>query len=77
MSEERMMDKIIDVCLRRGFISQTAEIYGGAGGFYDYGPLGTLMRQKIIDLWRQSFVLDEDRVFEIKGSLLLPEPRPL
>ena len=74
MTEERMMDKIIDVCLRRGFISQTAEIYGGAGGFYDYGPLGTLMRQKIIDLWRQSFVLDEDSVFEIKGSLLLPEP---
>ncbi|MEE9410550.1 MAG: glycine--tRNA ligase [Candidatus Heimdallarchaeota archaeon] len=73
MTEERLMDKIIDVCLRRGFISQTAEIYGGAGGFYEYGPLGTLMRQKIIDLWRQSFVLDEDRVFEIKGSVLMPE----
>lgn len=74
MTEERLMDKIIDVSLRRGFISPTAEIYGGAGGFYDYGPLGTLMRQKIIDLWRQSFVLDEDKVFEITGSLLLPEP---
>ncbi len=73
MSEERFMDKIIEVCLRRGFVNPTAEIYGGAGGFYDYGPLGTLMRQKIIDLWRQSFVLDEDNIFEVAGSVLLPE----
>jgi len=73
MTEERLMDKIIDVCKRRGFVSPTAEIYGGAGGFFDYGPLGTLMRQKIIELWRQSFVLDEDKVFEISGSTLLPE----
>ena len=74
MTEERMMDKIIDVCLRRGFVSPSAEIYGGAGGFYEYGPLGTLMVQKIIDLWRQIFVLDDDRVYEIAGSVLLPEP---
>ncbi len=74
MTEERLMDKIIEVCKRRGFVNPTAEIYGGAGGFYDYGPLGTLMRQKIIELWRQSFVLDEDRVFEISGATLLPEP---
>ncbi|MBY9000438.1 MAG: glycine--tRNA ligase, partial [Candidatus Heimdallarchaeota archaeon] len=73
MTEERLMDKIIDVCLRRGFISPSAEIYGGAGGFYEYGPLGTLMIQKIIDLWRQIFVLDDDRVYEIAGSVLLPE----
>ncbi|MFW9852838.1 MAG: glycine--tRNA ligase [Candidatus Thorarchaeota archaeon] len=74
MTEERLIDKITEVCLRRGFISPTAEIYGGAGGFYEYGPLGTLVRQKIIDLWRQSFVLDEDNIFEIKGTVLLPEP---
>ncbi|MHA1258681.1 MAG: hypothetical protein ACTSRO_03405 [Candidatus Heimdallarchaeaceae archaeon] len=63
MSEEKLMDKIIDVSLRRGFVNPTAEIYGGVGGFFEYGPLGTLMKQKIIDLWRQIFVLDEDRVF--------------
>ncbi|MHA1397754.1 MAG: glycine--tRNA ligase [Candidatus Heimdallarchaeaceae archaeon] len=73
MSEEKLMDKIIDVSLRRGFVNPTAEIYGGVGGFFEYGPLGTLMKQKIIDLWRQIFVLDEDRVFEISGSVLLPE----
>ena len=73
MTEERLMDKIIEVCLRRGFISPAAEIYGGVGGFYEYGPLGTLMMQKIIDLWRQIFVLDDDRVYEIAGSVLLPE----
>ena len=72
LTEERFMNKIIEVCLRRGFVSPSAEIYGGAGGLYDYGPLGTLMRQKIIDLWRQSFVLDEDLIFEISGSTLLP-----
>ncbi len=73
MTEERLVDKLVEVCLRRGFINPTAEIYGGLSGFYDYGPLGTLMRQKIEDLWRQLFVLDEDNIFEIKGSLILPE----
>ncbi|MHA1398919.1 MAG: glycine--tRNA ligase [Candidatus Heimdallarchaeaceae archaeon] len=73
MIEENSIDKIVDVCLRRGFINQTAEIYGGASGFYDLGPLGTLMRQKIVDFWRQVFVLDHDNVFEVSGSLLLPK----
>ncbi|MHA1684997.1 MAG: glycine--tRNA ligase [Candidatus Heimdallarchaeaceae archaeon] len=67
------MDKIIDVCLRRGFVMPAAEIYGGVGGFYEFGPLGTLLRQKIIDYWRQNYVLDDDYVFEMSGSLLLPE----
>ena len=73
MTEERLIDKIIDVSLRRGFICPTAEIYGGAGGFYDYGPLGTLLKQKIVDYWRQNFVLDTDNIFEVSGSLLMPE----
>lgn len=67
------MDKIIDVCLRRGFVMPTAEIYGGMGGFFELGPLGTLLREKIIDYWRQRYVLDDDYVYEITGSILLPE----
>ncbi|MHA1866213.1 MAG: glycine--tRNA ligase [Candidatus Heimdallarchaeaceae archaeon] len=73
MTEENRIEKIIDVCLRRGFVNQSAEIYGGASGFFDLGPLGTLMRQKLVDFWRQLFVLDNDNIFEINGSLLLPE----
>ncbi len=73
MSNENLMNKVIDVCLRRGFINQTAEIYGGASGFYDLGPLGTLMRNKIVDLWRYLFVTDNDRIYEVKGSVLLPQ----
>ena len=37
---DNKMDKIVSLCKRRGFIFQTAEIYGGMQGVYDYGPLG-------------------------------------
>jgi glycyl-tRNA synthetase len=67
-----LTEKINDVAARRGIYFPTAEIYGGVAGFYDWGPIGTLLRRKIIETWRNFFVTSEDNVYEIDGSTILP-----
>ncbi len=70
---EKLQDEIIDVCLRRGIVFPTAEIYGGAGGFFEFGPIGELLRQNLINLWREHFIRSEENIYEISGSTILPE----
>ena len=50
------MEKLVALCKRRGFINQASEIYGGIKGFWDYGPLGTELKNNIRDLWWQHMV---------------------
>lgn len=45
------MEKIVALCKRRGFIFQSSEIYGGIGGFWDYGPLGVELKRNIKETW--------------------------
>jgi len=46
-----VMEKIVALCRRRGFIFGSSEIYGGIGGFWDYGPLGCELKRNIKDAW--------------------------
>jgi glycyl-tRNA synthetase len=57
-------DKIMMVAKRRGFIYPSFEIYGGIAGFYDYGPLGSQLKNNVENLWR-SFYLLKDNCIEI------------
>jgi len=57
-------DKVMMLAKRRGFVYPSFEIYGGVAGFYDYGPLGSRLKQNIENLWR-SFYLLKDNCFEI------------
>jgi len=50
------MKEIVALCKRRGFIFQASEIYGGINGFWDYGPLGTELKNNIRDLWWKAMV---------------------
>jgi len=50
------MDKLIAVCRRRGFIFPGSHIYGGFANSFDYGPLGTRMKDNIIQKWKRDFV---------------------
>lgn len=68
----RKHEKVMDIALRRGFIWPSFEIYGGVGGFYDFGPLGTLLKNKIIQKWRGYYVLGEG-FFEIDSPSVTPE----
>jgi len=57
-------DKIMMLAKRRGFIYPSYEIYGGVAGFYDYGPLGSRVKENLEKLWRNYFVL-KDNCLEI------------
>ncbi|MEA3458224.1 MAG: glycine--tRNA ligase, partial [Candidatus Thermoplasmatota archaeon] len=57
-------DKIMMLAKRRGFIYPSFEIYGGSAGFYDYGPLGSRLKQNIENLWRNFYLL-KDNCIEI------------
>src|SRR5438093_11009380 len=51
MAAPVLMDKIVALAKRRGFLFQSSEIYGGINGFWDYGPLGVELKKNIKDAW--------------------------
>ena len=67
------IEEVYELCLRRAIIFPTAEIHGAYAGFYDYGPIGVAIRNKLLELWREFFVKPYDFIVELSGSLLLPE----
>lgn len=67
------LDKIVALCKRRGFVYQSAEIYGGLNGVYDFGNLGTLLKQNIRAAWQHAVSNIEEDVLFFEGSLLGPQ----
>jgi glycyl-tRNA synthetase len=55
-SEPNLMEQIVSLCKRRGFVYPASEIYGGLNGFWDYGPLGVLLKNNIRDWWWRNMV---------------------
>src|SRR4051812_31161806 len=51
-----VMEQIVSLCKRRGFVYPASEIYGGLNGFWDYGPLGVLLKNNIRDWWWRNMV---------------------
>ncbi|PHP45620.1 glycine--tRNA ligase, partial [Methanosarcinales archaeon ex4572_44] len=64
-----LYDRVIELARRRGFLWNSFELYGGAAGFYDYGPLGAILKRAVEDLWREFFVLREG-FFEIESPTI-------
>ena len=69
--KEEVYEKIISLAKRRGFLYPSYEIYGGESGFYDYGPLGTLLKNNIENKWREFYVIGEG-FFEISTPVITP-----
>lgn len=65
-----LMDKIISLCKRRGFIFQSSSIYGGLNGFFDYGPLGCELKKNIKDSWWKNMVRCRDDVVGLDCSII-------
>lgn len=65
------MDEIVALAKRRGFIFQSSEIYGGIGGFYDYGPLGTILKRNVKDAWWRENVELRDDVVAFDSSIVM------
>jgi len=68
------LDPILNLAKRRGFFFNTAEIYNGANGLFDYGPLGVELSTNIKRLWWRRFVLRRDDMLGLDAAILTPAP---
>ncbi len=68
MKIEDMMEKIVSLCKRRGFIYPSAEIYGGFSGFWDYGPYGLALRNNLKNLWWKMFVTEREDMYGVDAT---------
>ncbi|MDP6387941.1 MAG: glycine--tRNA ligase [Candidatus Pacebacteria bacterium] len=69
--DENLMEKIISLAKRRGFVYQGSEIYGGLAGTWDYGPLGTALKNNIKNLWWKKFVKEREDMYGIDSAILM------
>ncbi len=65
------MDVIASLCKRRGFVFQSSEIYGGIGGFWDYGPLGVELKNNIKAAWWKAVVQEREDVVGIDAAIIM------
>jgi glycyl-tRNA synthetase len=70
---DNVMDKLVSLCKRRGFVFQSSEIYGGLGSVWDYGPLGVELKKNIKERWWRSMVQRDD--VEGLDAAILMHPR--
>ncbi len=68
---EGVMEKIVSLCKRRGFIYPGSEIYGGLSGTWDYGPYGVELKNNIKNLWWRMFVQDRDDMCGLDAAILM------
>ena len=68
---ENLMEKIVSLAKRRGFVFPGSEIYGGLAGTWDYGPLGVALKQNIKNLWWKMSVTDRDDMYGIDAAILM------
>ncbi|RGE21933.1 glycine--tRNA ligase [Leucobacter sp. wl10] len=73
MAEQSRLDKVIALARHRGFVYQAGEIYGGSRSAWDYGPLGTALKENIKRQWWKSMVQKRDDVVGIDSSVILPK----
>ena len=69
--ENVLMEKIVSLCKRRGFIFQSSEIYGGINGFWDYGPLGAEIKRNLRDAWWQAMMRERDDCVGLDASIIM------
>ncbi len=70
-NRSELMDRIVSLCKRRGFIFQSSEIYGGLNGFWDYGPLGSQLKHNIKNCWWRSMTQLRDDVIGLDASIIM------
>jgi glycyl-tRNA synthetase len=66
-----LMEAIVSLAKRRGFVFQSSEIYGGLNGFFDYGPLGVELKKNIRDCWWNDMVRRRDDIVGIETSIIM------
>ncbi len=69
--ENKLMENIVSLCKRRGFIYPGSEVYGGLAGTFDYGPLGVALKNNIKNLWWKKFVDGRDDMYGVDAAILM------
>ena len=69
--EKITMEKMVNLCKQYGFIYQGSEIYDGLANTWDYGPLGSRLKNNIKDAWRKRFVQDNKNSYELDAAILM------
>jgi glycyl-tRNA synthetase len=71
MAEEGLMERIVSLAKRRGFVYQGSEIYGGLAGTWDYGPFGVELKNNIKNIWWRMFVQSRDDMYGVDAAILM------
>ena len=71
MDKEISMEQMTNFCKNYGFIFQGSEIYGGLANTWDYGPLGSRLKNNIKDAWRKRFIQQRNNAYEIDADILM------
>ena len=71
MEEKITMQEMVNYCKQYGFIFQGSEIYGGLANTWDYGPLGSRLKNNIKDAWRKRFIQERINAYEVDASILM------
>src|SRR5580658_9061728 len=66
-----LMEKIVSLCKRKGFIFQSSEIYGGINGFWDYGPLGAELKRNVKELWWNTMMRQREDVAGLEATIIM------
>ena len=66
-----LMEAIVSLAKRRGFIYSSSEIYGGFNGFFDYGPLGAELKKNIRDCWWNDMVRRREDIVGLESSIIM------
>lgn len=65
------MEKLVAYCKQYGFIFQGSEIYGGLANTWDYGPLGSRLKNNVKDSWRKRFIQERANAYEVDAAILM------
>jgi len=68
---ENLLDKVVSLCKRRGFIFPGSEIYGGLANSWDYGPLGHQLKQNLKKAWWKFFVQERDDMVPLDTAIIM------
>jgi glycyl-tRNA synthetase len=69
--KQDLMEKLVSLCKRRGFIFQSSEIYGGLASTWDYGPLGAELKRNLKEAWWRSNVYERSDIEGLDASILM------
>jgi len=68
---ENLMEKVVSLCKRRGFIFQSSDIYGGLANAWDYGPYGVELKNNVKRAWWKSVVYERDDILGMDAAILM------